>query len=288
MYVLEYAGQPPRQMPIYVFKNWQTQVFIIFRKRPWLEGATILLAHPNIGFEPSNHESYVIDMALSGLQNNVALLPKKMLRELINAKFDNPMMGLLGAHLLLKRNDATWGQMDMVLGNLGYLLGEAPDVEALRIMAALRFEKSPPVNLSFSSPPMLRAAYEGLVAADNSYPNLIPDGGPLERIASEVYRDSPWTSWAPLPAKPIVDEIVPYLENLAVTAPYIKLFTSPWLTDVKRGDSAPDDWLKASMLELMLRSEKTGQPLDLKRIARDMDVPLRTVKQTVSQIQLNR
>ena len=281
VYILDYAGSPSRQMPIYVYRNWQTQIFVTHHKRPRLEGATILLGQN--GFNPSDNLPKIIDMAISGLQNNVDLLPQSAMWELLNAKFSNPMLGLLGAHLLLRRKETEYGAVDMVLGNLGYLLPDSPDVRALYLMKALRDGNQGALdNMTFDTPPMFRAGFSAAIAADADHEGILPDRGWLEQVAPLVYTDSPWTTWAPLPpslvpdALPMDDQSMPY-----------QLFSRGGNGGGAGGPPQPDDgWLTQSLAEAVERASKTGQPPDkvLRKFAADFNVPLRLVKRAYASL----
>jgi hypothetical protein len=118
-----------------------------------------------------------------------------MLRE----KFDNPMLGIMGAHLLLlaledqrgreaeqarrqrlqssrdqlERPHRPWDQslFDTVVRHLQRLVsGNHPDVQALSLRAS-----DPSLRATrVTAPPMLRRSWSLLVAASNDQPELVP------------------------------------------------------------------------------------------------------------------
>ena len=283
MYVLEYAGVPARQMPLYVFAGWQTQVFVIHHQRPLLEGATIYLARSGDGFRADDRYAYAADMAINGLQNDRALMPREAMQTLLYGKFENPMLGLLGAHILLRQPKVERHTIEMVLGNLNYLLPGSSDVAALQILKALKLGEPIPKNISFETMPMLRAGFEAIIAADNAAEQIIPDGGWVERIAARVYTDSPWTSWEPLPApKASPPPLPPALFNLST---YTSIFRSP-LVDHAEAKSPEKDWVKDSLREAIARGQKTGQSPEIvmAKLATDFKVPLRLVKRAYTEL----
>jgi hypothetical protein len=283
VYVLEYSGQAPRQMPVYVYSGWQTQVFVVFHGRPLIESATILLARNEAGFDPHDRLAYAMDMAISGLQNDAELMPNAVMWELLNAKFDNPMLGMLGAHILLRRPTPDPSTLSIVLGNLEHLLPGAPDVRALRLMADLRFgDRAGLGAVTFDTPPMIRAGFAAAIAADAEVETILPDGGWLEQVALLVYADSPWTTWAPPPASLahslLADQAAPY--RLFFSA------TQQAVTGQAPVPPAEAGWIKESLGEALARGTKTGQPPAelLRKFARDFNVPLRLVKRAQAEL----
>lgn len=224
-YFLEYRGKSvspsnqvemqPRLFPLHLFADWQTRSFIFYEYgQPDFASASVSLVR--LGYqEDYDYEraerlkmDAAFDMALSGLQNNRLELPKQIERMLLYGKFDNPMLGLLGAHYLLNHPDVNatdpgqesrWRDMaDKVLSNMGYLLPDSPDVAALRFKAALRFandSRFPMPNKPVGKLPLLRASLDALLQADSETVIAVEGGSLLERMASNIYYDSPWATF---------------------------------------------------------------------------------------------
>jgi hypothetical protein len=75
-------------------------------------------------------------------------------------KLENPMLGILGMHLLLKNQESDTELLQTIIQNLRNLLGDPhPDVEAL----ALRLEQTG--SYVFQSPPMMRRSWSLVVNA---------------------------------------------------------------------------------------------------------------------------
>jgi hypothetical protein len=195
-YRLRYEGDETRETSLYVYPGFSTQVFITYFHRPRLEQMRAFLRPLGQPFQAKDIETRAIDLALLGLQNGISsvsqTLPRADQIDLLNGKFQNPMLGLIGAHWLLEDPSAQPIFVDVVLKNLRLLLGPSPDVIALEIAAAKRFERPPAVVGPVLTPPFLRRSLEILA---QEQPQLVSDGGLLESVLSEVYLDSPWTSW---------------------------------------------------------------------------------------------
>jgi hypothetical protein len=143
------------------------------------------------------------ELALASLRTGRRQLGDKDLRTLLYAKFENPMLGLLGAHMLLQRSAPNTALFTEVCGNLRHLLGAHPDVDALEYLAAQRLGLPPRADLEskFDFPPMLR---DGLLGIDDarwrsaSEPRLTTTAR-LARL--RLLPEGPWTMfWHIAPA----------------------------------------------------------------------------------------
>ncbi|WP_428266233.1 hypothetical protein [Haliangium sp.] len=218
-----YHAEVWRELSIHVFERWQTQVFIRYdgpsgQGRPRLDTLTMLLSPMGAGFNPSDESVHAADLALQCLRSPIDWVPGSEMRVLLAEKFGNPMLGLLGAHLLLRRQERrSPGErkpelIDEVLGNLRGLLGPTPDVLALQCRAARLFDRRLDQLDPIFDTPML---YDGAVAVIEAAAldeRLVPEDGDLARYAPVLLSDLPWTSWevpAPASAEPVEPAEVP-------------------------------------------------------------------------------
>jgi hypothetical protein len=119
---------------------------------------------------------------------------RDLLPQLLPEKFDNPMLGILGAHLLLLRSNPDLGLLDEVVRNLRILLPGHPDVEALalrlpaaQLTAATAFE--------FASPPMLFKSWSLVVASSVARAEIVPTGSLAARAAELLWGSGAWLVW---------------------------------------------------------------------------------------------
>lgn len=194
-YLLRHAGIEPREVVLTVFSGWETQLFVPFAERPQLARANLLLAHNGAGFHPDDRLAQAIDAGLAGLQGGVDLLPWPARQLLLDGKFDNPMLGLIGAHLLLLDERPDWHLLGIVVDNLGHLLPGAADVQALRLAIASRRGEKPPA-LPVMVPPMLRRGLYAVLEATAVQPEIVPEGSIIERIAPYLLAETPWSMWS--------------------------------------------------------------------------------------------
>lgn len=195
IYVLRYAGREPWAMPIHVALQRSTQVFVLFHRRPLVDSIRVFFRKLGEPFRPEDTEAIDVDLALTGLSGGPEAaeraIPRRRLAELLRGKFEDPMVGLLGAHWLLSRADTEQECVDLVLNNLKSLLPGSPDVAALEILAATRWDRPLPAPVAF--PPMLSAGLRALLS--NPDRHIEPDSF-LEKILVRLRAGSPWVVWS--------------------------------------------------------------------------------------------
>ncbi len=173
--------------------GWQTQVFLLQRDHEGarladLPKASVLMALGK-GFQTGDAGLRQAELARLGLMNERKVLSSDV-REMLEGKFANPMLGIYGAHLLLLENSPDLRLVRIVVNNLRSLLGDShPDVEAL----ALAVNGSP--ASSFAVPPMLRRSWKLVVDATLERPDLVPADSVAARAAQNVCSEEPWFVW---------------------------------------------------------------------------------------------
>lgn len=197
------------EQTIVACRNWQTQVFFLqrnydFKEAPDLRRADlgntgILMAAAKRdpknsemitgGFNALDPKMRLLDLARLGLTSNRQILSKNDVDRILWGKFNNPMLGILGGHLLLKSGSARIKTLKTVVTNLRHILGEGthPDVEAL----ALRIDRKN-ARYSFELPPMLRQSWIQVVTASKQDPGIVPVDSFAGRNAGQVLNDEPW------------------------------------------------------------------------------------------------
>ena len=204
--------------------DWQTQIFLLRSQAPanettpagepadrGFDAGTVLMSRGTFSSGAADLRS--TELARIALADERPILGAQ-LRELLVRKFDNPMQGIFGAHLMLlardraaapKREQAVpaanvpvdpeepfdQGLFDEVVGNLRRLVGTGhPDVEALSLECA---DPALGTKQVFAIPPMLRRSWSLIVAASNDEPGLLD-----ERLWHQVMArtmTAPFLSW---------------------------------------------------------------------------------------------
>jgi hypothetical protein len=220
-YLLHY--QPERgiaiEQTLCAVEGWQTQAFFLRTQdlrsdepspTRAAEFANISILMSSSGFDPNRGDMRLAEVGRLALADERPILSQE-LSGLLSGKFDNPMLGLFGAHLLLLARDRAsaredrWTQgrqvqatenydeqsLQTAVDNLRGILGPGhPDVVAL----ALRLGDTPAEAVGpFRVPPMLRRSWSILVEASNERPDLI-DPRMWRRISS-ITAGRPFLSW---------------------------------------------------------------------------------------------
>lgn len=173
--------------------GWQTQLFLLQRdyadsRRADLAKAAAFMTQGG-GFHPGDAHMREAELARLGLSNARKVMSSE-LRQILEHKFDNPMLGIFGAHLLLLEQTPDLGLVRTVAENLANLLGYPhPDVEALALAAG---------NASatvFAIPPMLRRSWSLIVNATIERPELVPADSLAARAGQNLGSEEPWLIW---------------------------------------------------------------------------------------------
>jgi hypothetical protein len=92
---LIYEEEPGRQMPLYVYDNWHTQLFITLNDdgTPSFGSARLFLSKER-KFDPLNEDNKYIDVFLDKLQNRDYTLSRELIEYAARSKFESPMLGL--------------------------------------------------------------------------------------------------------------------------------------------------------------------------------------------------
>ena len=179
--------------------NWQTQVFLT-RERFYSEGqhvrfpslrqATILMARSTRGFDPGWDDDRLTELARIGLNASRDVISREDMSLLLSEKFEDPMLGLYAAHLLLARRRPPRQLIKTVCGNLARLLGRNhPDLLAL----CLRYGPiAPGAARRNDRPPMLSRSWELVVSASRRRAGIVPAKSMAGRIASNVLPSETW------------------------------------------------------------------------------------------------
>ena len=176
----------------------QTQVFLLHRTRG--ESEKVQADHPdaaiiyssNWRFDASSPYLRLSELARLGLRNDRQVLSDTIIDELLHGKFEDPMLGLFGAHLLLRQKRPELAGLTEIVANLRRLLGPShPDVEALALLPG-----AGPTSYVFSTPPMLQKSWSLVLEATVHNSALVPYGSLASRVANRLSSEAPWLLWS--------------------------------------------------------------------------------------------
>jgi hypothetical protein len=200
------------RQPIYCSPRWVTLIFMGANAgtgTPDLNSASIYLWPVGLPFAPERREAPRIgnfdavlrsqratELALHSLVTGRKLFSPDDMDVLLHGKFRNPMLGVLGCHLLLQQQSKNAGLIRTVLGNLDGLLPHHPDVIALKALArraGIKL-KGPDARI-VSWPPMLREGFRALRDADWAKPGIVQPDSLFDRVRTRVVAGGAWTRW---------------------------------------------------------------------------------------------
>ena len=203
---------------VWLSAGWQTLVFI-GRAHGAIrtEGASVHITGLEQEWMPEERDvGQALELALWGLRTGRPAVPDDLLRLLLEAKYVNPMLGIIGAHALALRAERDLDTLDTVVANLERLVPGHPDVVGLRYVAAERRATAlsappaypgapipalpplPPPAAPITWPPVLIDSYRALIRADGFYPGLIAPGSVADHAAAQLVVQDALTAWRPL------------------------------------------------------------------------------------------
>lgn len=258
----------PKKIPIQLYSNFQTQLFIGFNTlevdfehiRLLMISNELLDYHQNeLPYNNSDHFSHeLIDAGVLALKNPQENLEKQLSDIFLRGKFSNPIVGLLGAYLMLMRwkrdsIEVTEKKLNFakkVINNLTLLLPNNADIQALKLLLKSlisdeQITNSPWFNIkNVTNLPIFHIGSEIILQAAAYAPELIPVNSPLEEISDKLIQQSPWTCW-------------------------------------QQTDEGEINWVELAIADIL---EGSRTPRDTTQIARQLRVTKRMVNKHVNQI----
>lgn len=186
---------------LFASPDMQTQIFILLAPDgstpngaplPDVAGGAVALSR-TYSFNPQDRRTELGEIARYALTQKRRILTDGLRREIVDVKFDDPMLGLLGAHLVLRDEPENTALFEAVTRNLLTLVG--PDHPDLRVLCMRRSTPIPEVPRALDTPPMLRASWDLAVAASLEDSNSFPEAGSVMEIAEWIVPTGAWLVW---------------------------------------------------------------------------------------------
>ncbi|MBD8081311.1 hypothetical protein [Chryseobacterium caseinilyticum] len=245
IYYLVYNGPMKREIPLYVFEDWQTQFFLTFKRTPIFPTARILFRKPNSAFGTFEKDNMEVDKLLRNMQNAIYHVPEQLLNRMASDDWQNPMLAIVVCYVYLMSSDVeSNNSIKKVLENLKRRISNAsdcPDIKAIELLAAVRFEKKIP-EMILDEPCMLKVGFKTFLEQAARNPDKIQITE-LSEIITSLHGDMVWSSYKPVEKKK-VQRAVGNEIGLEMS------FTEPV--------EEPRDWLSQTMIN-QLSSENSGQ-----------------------------
>ncbi|MDN3582086.1 DUF3606 domain-containing protein [Mucilaginibacter flavus] len=203
LYFLNYGGSDARVIPVSVYNDWYTQVFLTMAEQP-LFGTLRIFLSKRRAFDPNDKNHLYIDYCLNKIQNGDFTLDEQLIQRIAYNKFDSPMLGLLGAYIyLFSKETEDDGLFDIIVRNLQTKIIKnsktSPDIWALNLLSYQHFKKTVALDrqTTIKGTPMLRIAYDSIKEAAVIYPWLVPENSLNDHIAEYQCFDSPFNTYKP-------------------------------------------------------------------------------------------
>lgn len=185
--------------------GWQTQVFLQplnygmegnDDSRADLVNSALFMSRIGEGFNPGSmalpidKDFRLTEQIRQALINRKNVIGTDMLGSLFSGKFDNPMLGIYAAHLLLLNKDFVYSELKTLINNLRTLLGSNhPDVEAIALKIGMTSDHV------FKTFPMLARSWAFVLEASAINPSIIPVDSIAYENAGEFWNADLWLIW---------------------------------------------------------------------------------------------
>src|SRR5262245_6334133 len=212
-YVLRRESRPGvrlRQQPLFMHRDWETQVFIAAHKRPSLRSMTIHMARLGDGFSHRDATAVASKAVLDVLRHDASpeILQRDQISQLLRYEHANPWLGILSAYVLQKelrnlgpyesaRRDVLSSEIKRIIDFLVRTIGDHPDA------CALALDESRPAARPFWHPPLLRPGLKLVSQHAVLHRGTIPLDSLTDCILGNLLTNSPWTAWRALDRVPV-------------------------------------------------------------------------------------
>lgn len=213
------------EMPIVVCPGWRTMLHLpalaygsAGNRRADLGRAQLRMTKPGPRPEAEDYRSRRLEAnAIRALSEGRELRGQAfdgMLRNLLTAEYDYPMLGIYAGYLVARRvvangQDKDISLLDDVVRHLDEVTRHGPDrtlsspagfhhpdVAALKLRVALAKGSSLDDIAAFDFPPMLLPGWQILLEAARQAPWLVPPGSLSDRVAARLQGPGLWVIWS--------------------------------------------------------------------------------------------
>jgi hypothetical protein len=172
--------------------------------RPDFRDVAMAFGRTGEGFQPHRFDWQVMETVRKGLIDGRNYVGTSTMQDMLLGKFENPILGLYGAHLLLLDPKADPSMIETVIVNSSRMLGENyPDVVALAWACTHQTTRPLPQSLPafkdvvgrVPGPPLLSRSWEPLVNALRETDPVACANSPVMRVAPNLVASKVFLSW---------------------------------------------------------------------------------------------
>lgn len=288
IYYLVYKGNSKsREIPLYVFPEWQTQFYLTFKRTPIFSTARVQLVRQNKPYELQEKETIQLDAILRNLENEIYYVPQSLISNIAHSKWRNPILAIAVCYAYLLSNEETNDQLfRIMLRNIEERilpLENASDLKALRLLAANHFGDPIP-HLELQEPCMFNAGMRAFIENSIKHLDKITINDMCEEMISNLHSDSAWTSYRPI-EKFYINEVWDNSEQISILETF-QLKNKPY-ENITNSLSKPknlrlEHWLSLSITSQLMAKKES--PVTAKSLAFQFQVTQSMVEHSISNI----
>lgn len=212
-YTLAYRhGDEQICLPLPTAAGWTLQVYLQlaptttdgFEKRPDFRDVALIFDRSTNGFQPNRSDLQAIETVRKGLIEGRNYVDTTIMREMLQRKFENPILGLYAAHLFLLEPSVNVGSLEEVVRNTAAMLGERyPDIVALAW--ACQRQSGRPLSPTIADlktllgqlagPPLLARSWDLLIDAAREFDATLIGRSPAFRMAGDLVSQGVYLTW---------------------------------------------------------------------------------------------
>lgn len=186
-----------QMIPVQVFTNWHSQVFMTLGEQPLYGTLRIILSRER-KFDSRSVVNKYVDILTDKIQNNEGELSTELIKYVASHKRESPMLALLCIYAYMNGesdvNDDLIGRMIIVLNELIlHNNSKSPDIKAIELLAEKYLGESNVSKKELNSVPMLRHGVQAISEAAMQWPSLIGSNGMLDYAIEGLQRSSVFT-----------------------------------------------------------------------------------------------
>lgn len=215
LYLLEYTGEEPRQVPVYILEGFHTQVFLFIDEQPVFASLRMFIQH-EWKFDPYDLRNVYTDLLFVRLQNKDIAIDEGMVSAIKAGELPALMLHLLYAYIAVSTGNGSVEELTGVVMEELYKMhtcfqGPLPDWRALCILKEYTtkgiYSETAPVR----GVPLINMGYQAIknAAVLSANKDLIRESSLNDLITINALYDSLFTSFKPVTIK--VDEF--FTEN---------------------------------------------------------------------------
>lgn len=197
-----------QEQAVWISPDWVTGFFFHvspYDGRPNMTGMSVHMRRVGEGFEgyagdEERRQNLASELALESLRSGepFGMVQREILELILHAKYQDPMLGIVGAYALLGERQQRWSVFDTVVRNLFKILSGHPDVRALRWLGKLMREgedKTHTRSDALAWPPMIYDGCMGVLERSWDEENVVVRNSLLEQLGPHLQHRGPWTAW---------------------------------------------------------------------------------------------